>query len=87
MDAFGREFLPSRSMAQWKCRVCGFTQYHQVSVLRPNRTRYTTSFYACSGCTTMFLNPETFNGWHPLKCEDTAVQFPPIVTPLRQRRR
>ena len=72
-------------MAQWKCRLCGFAQYHQVTVLRPNRARYTTSFYACSGCTTMFLNPEVFNGWHPVNCDGTA-EFPPVVTPMRRRR-
>jgi len=86
MDDGGNQFLPSRAMAQWKCRLCGFAQYHQVTVLRPNRTRYTTSFYACSGCTTMFLNPETFNGWRPVTCGEATVAFPRIVT-LRQRRR
>ena len=72
-------------MAQWKCRLCGFAQYHQVTVLRADRTRYTTSFYACSGCTTMFLNPQTFNGWHPVNCD--VDDFPRIVTPLRRRGR
>jgi len=87
MDECASQFLPSPAMAQWKCRLCGFAQYHQVTVLRANRTRYTTSFYACSGCTTMFLNPETFNGWHPVSGEAAALEFPRIVTPLRQRRR
>jgi hypothetical protein len=86
MDDRAAQFLPSRAMAQWKCRLCGFARYHQVTVLRPNRARYTTSFYACSGCTTMFLNPEVFNGWHPVSCDAETIEFPPVVTPLRRRR-
>jgi hypothetical protein len=32
-----------------------------VSVKRRNGALYTTSFYACSGCLMMFLNPQQFN--------------------------
>jgi len=46
---------------QWRCRVCGFDRWHVVSVKKKNGALYTTSFYACSGCSTMFLNPEQFN--------------------------
>jgi len=34
-----------------------------VTVKRKTGTLYTTSFYACSGCSVMFLNPEQFNAF------------------------
>lgn len=83
MDALHVGFLPSAPMAQWKCRLCGFGRYHRVAVLRPDGRRYETSFYACSGCSVMFLNDSTFNGWHTV-APDVAVAE--IVTPLRRRR-
>jgi hypothetical protein len=43
-------------MAQWRCRVCGFERYHRVAVLKKNGQRYETAFFACSGCSVMFLN-------------------------------
>jgi hypothetical protein len=46
---------------RWKCRVCGFDRWHNVSVRRKNGVLYNTSFYACSGCSVMFLNPAHFN--------------------------
>jgi hypothetical protein len=48
-------------VASWKCRCCGFERWHNVTVLRKNGARYETSFYACSGCSVMFLNPAQFN--------------------------
>jgi hypothetical protein len=47
--------------SQWRCRICRFERYHQVSVLRKDGSRYETSFYACSACSVMFLNPANFN--------------------------
>jgi hypothetical protein len=46
---------------QWRCRIFNFARYHQVTVLRKNGARYETSFYACSQCSVMFLNPANFN--------------------------
>jgi hypothetical protein len=34
-----------------------------VTVKRRNGALYTTSFYSCSGCSVMFLNPEQFNAF------------------------
>jgi hypothetical protein len=50
-----------RATGQWKCQVFGFDRWHVVSVKRKNGALYTTSFYACFGCSAMFLNPEQFN--------------------------
>jgi hypothetical protein len=69
-------------MAQWRCRICDSDSYHQVAVLRSNGTRYLTSFFACSGCSVMFLNDTTFNALHVATVSAGAV---PVVTPLRRR--
>lgn len=47
-----------RTTGQWRCRICGFERGHVVTVKRRNGALYTTSSYACSGCSVMFLNPE-----------------------------
>jgi hypothetical protein len=68
-------------MAQWSCRLCGFSRYHRVAVIK-NGQRYETSFFACSGCSVMFLNDSTFNGLHLIP----EAEVPTVVTPLRRRR-
>lgn len=70
-------------MAQWRCRVCGFEQYHRVAVLKKNGQRYETSFFACSGCSVMFTNDITFND---LRLGTPEVDVATVVTPLRRRR-
>jgi hypothetical protein len=50
-----------RTTSQWKCRICGFDRWHVITVKRKNGSLYETSFYACSGCSVMFLNPDSFN--------------------------
>jgi hypothetical protein len=50
-----------RTTGQWRCRGCDFDRWHIVSVKRKNGSLYTTSFYACSGCSVMFLNPDQFS--------------------------
>jgi hypothetical protein len=50
-----------RTTGQWQCRNCDFDRWHVVSVKRKNGALYTTSFYACSGCSVMFLNPDQFS--------------------------
>jgi hypothetical protein len=62
--------------------VCEFDRYHKVTVLRKNGARYETSFYACSQCSVLFLNPLQFNQF-----SDAApnVEMPNVVR-LRQRR-
>lgn len=52
-------------------------------MLRKNGTRYETEFYACSQCSVMFLNPAQFNTYSTAA---PNIEFPPIVTPLRNRR-
>ena len=51
--------------------------------MRKNGVRYETPFHACSGCSTMFLNPAQFDA------QGTAapnIEMPPVVTQLRRRR-
>ena len=50
-----------RTTAQRRCRICSFHRWHLVTLKRKNDALYTTSFYACSGCSVMFLNPEQFS--------------------------
>lgn len=70
-------------MPKWRCRVCGFERYHRVAVLKKNGQRYETAFFACSGCSVMFVNDSTFNGMHPVAADlDVAA----VVTPIRRRR-
>jgi hypothetical protein len=71
-------------MVQWRCRLCGFTKYHRVAVLRKNGQRYETSFFSCSGCSVMFKNDTTFNGLHT---GATDVDVAAVVTPMRRRGR
>jgi hypothetical protein len=69
---------------QWRCRICDFNRYHQVSVPRKNGIRYTTSFYACSHCSVMFLNPAQ---WNIYSSAPANVEGPPdVVTPMRRRK-
>jgi hypothetical protein len=71
-----------RTTGQWCCRVWGFDRWHIVTVKRKNGALYTTSFYACSGCSVMMLNPEQFNAHG-----DAApnIEMPRVVA-LRPRR-
>ena len=71
-----------RTTTQWRCRICSFDRWHVVSVKRKNGSLYETSFYACSGCSVMFLNPEQFNA-----LGDAAPNIEmPVVVSLRARR-
>jgi hypothetical protein len=68
----------------WRCRVCGFERFHRVAVMKKNNVRYETSFLACSGCSVMFINSETFNA---IGNANPNVEAPPsVVTPLRRAR-
>lgn len=71
-------------MAQRRCRLCRFTKYHRVAVLKKNGQRYETAFYACSGCSVMFLNDTTFNDLHTIAADAEAQA---VVVPLGRRRR
>ena len=68
---------------QWCCRLCGFTTYRRVAVLKRNGQRYETSFFCCNGCSVMFLNDTTFNALHEIAAD---VGPPAVVTPMRRRR-
>ena len=48
-------------VAQWKCRIGSFDRWHHVTVKKKGGALYQTPFYACSGCSAMFLNPAQFN--------------------------
>jgi hypothetical protein len=69
-------------VAQWKCRICGFDRWHNISVRRKSGALYTTSFYACSGCSVMFLNPAQFNAYSNAA---PNIEMPRVVA-LRSRR-
>jgi hypothetical protein len=71
-----------RITGQWCCRICGFDRWHIVTVKRKNGALYTTSFYACSGCSVMMLNPEQFNA---LGDAAPNVEMPRVVA-LRSRK-
>ena len=66
----------SPEVAQWQCRVCGFDRWHNVSVKRKNGALYQTSFYACSACSVMFLNPAQFNA---LGSTAPNIEMPRVV--------
>ena len=71
-----------RTTDQWRCRICGFERWHVVSVKRKDGTLYTTSFYACSGCSVLFLNPAQFNA---LGTAAPNVEMPNVIRlPARQ---
>jgi len=54
-----------------------------VSVKKKNGALYTTAFYACSGCSGMFLNPEQ---WNEHGTAAPNVEMPRVVTlPARKR--
>jgi hypothetical protein len=68
---------------QWRCRLCGFDRFDRVSVLRKNGVRYETAFFACSGCSVMFVNDRQFDA---ASTAAPSVAMPPIVTPIRRQR-
>jgi hypothetical protein len=57
--------------------------YHRVAVLKRNGQRYETAFYACSGCSVMFLNDVTFNDLHTVPGD---VDVSAVVTQIGRRR-
>jgi len=64
-------------VAQWKCRVCGFDRWYNVTVRRKSGAIYQTSFYACAGCSAMFMNPAQFNEFGNAA---PNVQMPRVVS-------
>jgi hypothetical protein len=54
-----------------------------VTVKRKSGALYTTSFYACSGCSVMFLNPEQFNA---LGHAAPNIEMPTVIS-LSARRK
>jgi hypothetical protein len=72
----------SPSEGQWRCRVCDFDRHHKISVVRKSGSRYETSFYACSNCSTMFLNPYQFNRY---AAENPNIEMPNILRIPRRR--
>ena len=72
-----------RTTGQWRCRICGFDRWHVVTVKRKTGALYTTSFYACSGCSVMFLNPEQLNA---LGDAAPNVEMPTVISlPARRK--
>jgi hypothetical protein len=59
----------------FRCPICDFDAYCRVVVIRPNHSRYVTSFYKCGGCQVMFANPKTFSA-----AEDAARTRPRRTT-------
>jgi hypothetical protein len=71
-----------RTPGQWRCRICGFDRWHVVTVKRKTGALYTTSFYACSGCSVMFLNPEQFNAFGDAAAN---IEMPRVVSLATRR--
>ena len=72
-----------RTTGQWRCRICSFDRWHTVTVKRKNGALYTTSFYACSGCSVMFLNPDQFSA---LGDAAPNIEMPRVIAlPTRQK--
>lgn len=72
-----------RTTGQWRCRICNFDRWHTVTVKRKNGSLYTTSFYACSGCSVMFLNPEQFSAFGGAA---PNIEMPTVITlPARRK--
>jgi hypothetical protein len=65
-----------KDIRAWRCRVCGFERFHRVAVMKKNNVRYETGFLACSGCSVMFINSETFNA---IGKANPNVEAPPSV--------
>jgi len=72
-----------RTTGQLRCRICSFDRWHIVTVKRKSGALYTTSFYACSGCSVMFLNPEQFNA---LGHAAPNIEMPTVIS-LSARRK
>jgi len=72
-----------RTTGQWRCRICSFERWHVVTVKRKSGALYTTSFYACSGCSVMFINPEQFNA---LGDAAPNIEMPTVIS-LSARRK
>src|ERR1700680_4844136 len=62
---------------------CGFDRWHIVSVKRRNGALYPTSFYACSGCSVMFLNPDQFSA---LGSAAPNIEMPTIISLAARRK-
>lgn len=72
------------TLTQWRCRLCGYSRYHRVSVLRKNGSRYETEFHACSQCSVMFLSPAQFD---ENSRAGPNIEVPPeVLTAIRRRR-
>jgi hypothetical protein len=72
-----------RTTGHWRRRICGFDRWHVVTVKRMTGALYTTSFYACSGCSVMFLNPEQLNA---LGDAAPNVEMPTVISlPARRK--
>jgi hypothetical protein len=61
---------------QWRCRICCFDRYYQVTALRKNDSRYETSFHACSRFSVMFRNPQR---WSANSSAPPNVEAPPAA--------
>jgi hypothetical protein len=64
-------------------RSVSFDRWHVVTVKRKSGALYTTSFYACSGCSVMFLNPEQFNAFGSAA---PNIEMPTVISlPARRK--
>ncbi len=60
LDGRRRHVHPILRPMSFQCPVCSCVGYSQVVVPKPKGGSYVTSFYACSDCTTMFLDPARY---------------------------
>lgn len=60
----------------FRCRVCGNGTFRAIAVPRPSAASRETSFYECSGCSVMFLDPTAFNANEPGPPQSRGAQLP-----------
>ena len=63
--------------ARFRCPICRCTTYEIVTVRTPRGETRRTPFFACNGCSAMFLDPSAFTNFDPLRV--TAAHGAPRV--------
>src|ERR1039458_5456792 len=64
------------SQRAFRCHVCGNGFFRAVVVPRPDGSLYATSFYECSGCSVVFVDPNAFNANEPGPPQSRGAKLP-----------
>lgn len=79
---FGR--LSAMSQRAFRCQVCGSGFFRAVLVPRPDGSLYATSFYECTGCSVVFIDPHAFNANEPGPPQSRGAKLP-VAAPNTSR--